>query len=117
VNRRELIRRMVLDTICDDYENVDQVIFRDVAKDAAKLGFTVERSDIVDALADLTKDGLAKAYLLSGTEQARELESMPSLEVVEVNFETYFYITKKGMDLHRSDDSWWPFDDEGKPLV
>jgi len=40
---------------------------------------------------------------------------MPPLDVVEENFETYFYITKKGMDLHLSDDSWWPFgnDTEG----
>ena len=97
VNRSELVRRMVLNAICDDYENVDQMILRDVAKHGAKLGFAVERSDIVGALAELIKDGLAKAYLLSATEPAKELESMPSLEVVEENFETYFYITKKGM--------------------
>ena len=89
MNRSELIRRMVLNSICDDYENIDQVILRDVAQDAVKLGFTVERSEIVDALAGLIEDGLAKA--------------------------TYFYITKKGMDLHLSDDTWWPFDDEGEP--
>jgi hypothetical protein len=117
MDRRELIRRMVLRTISDDYENVDQVILRDVAKDGAKLGFAVERSDIVGALAELIKDGLAKAYLLSTTEPAKELQSMPSLDVVEENFKTYFYITKKGMDFLRSDDTWWPFDDDGKPRV
>lgn len=41
MKRSELIRRMVLNAICDDYENVDQVILRDVAKDGAKLGFTI----------------------------------------------------------------------------
>jgi hypothetical protein len=42
---------------------------------------------------------------------------MPSLDVVEEDFKTYFYITKKGMDLHLSDDTWWPFRDEAKPRV
>ena len=56
---------MVLDSICDDYENVDQVILRDVAKNCSKLGFTVERTDVVEALSQLIEDGLAKAYLLS----------------------------------------------------
>jgi hypothetical protein len=112
----ELIRRMVLNAICDDYENVDQVILRDVAKDCAKLGFTVERSEIVDALGKLVDDGLAKAYLLSSTQPHTELRGMPPLDAVEENFETYFYITKKGMDLHLSDDTWWPFDDQGEPL-
>ena len=41
---------------------------------------------------------------------------MPSLDVIEENFTTYFYITKKGMDLHLSDDTWWPFDEQGEPL-
>jgi hypothetical protein len=101
VNRRELIQRLVLNAICDDYENVDQVILR----------------DIVGALAELIKGGLAKAYFLSSTGQAKGLESMPSVEVVEVNFQTYFYITKQGLDFHRREDKWWPFDDEGKPLA
>jgi hypothetical protein len=79
----------------------------------------IKRSDIVDALKGLIKDGLAKAYLLSGTMGrdpfAGELPGMPPLDVVEENFQTYFYITKKGMDLHLADDSWWPFDDEADP--
>jgi hypothetical protein len=94
---------MVLNAICDDYENVDQVILRDVAKDGAKLGFTIERCDIVDALAQLIEDGLAKAFLLSSTGPPTEFQAMPPLDVVEEDFKTYFYITKKGMDLHLSD--------------
>ena len=38
---------------------------------------------------------------------------MPSIDIPESNFRTYFYITKKGMNLHRSDDTWYPLDDEG----
>ncbi|MGB6946494.1 MAG: hypothetical protein WBE37_29120 [Bryobacteraceae bacterium] len=39
---------------------------------------------------------------------------MPSIEAVEEDFKTYFYITKQGMDLHLSDNTWWPLDDDGK---
>jgi hypothetical protein len=28
--------------------------------------------------------------------------------VAEKDFKTYFYITKKGMDLHLSNDAWYP---------
>jgi hypothetical protein len=104
---------MVLDTISDDYENVDQIILPEVARDCAKLGFTVARSEIVDALAKLIEDGFAKAYLRSGTEPfSTELQGMPPLDVIEEYFQTYFYITKKGMEFHLSDDTWWPFNDE-----
>jgi hypothetical protein len=104
---------MVLNSISNDYENVDQTILRDVRKDCAKLGLAVERPEIVDALAGLVKDGLAKAYILSGWEPfSQELTGMPPLDLVEEDFKTYFYITKKGMDLHLSDLAWRPFDDE-----
>jgi hypothetical protein len=45
---------------------------------------------------------------------AGELPGMPPLDVVEENFQTYFYITKKGMDFHLADDSWYPFEDEAE---
>ena len=45
--RQSAERQEVLNAICDDYDSVDQVILREVAKDGAKLGFAVERSDIV----------------------------------------------------------------------
>jgi hypothetical protein len=114
VERRDLIRRLVLNSICDDFENVDQVILRDVTRDSARFGLTIERSDVVDALKGLIEDGFAKAYRLSSTTGpdplAEELAGMPPLDVLE-DFQTYFYITKKGMEVHLADDSW-PFDDE-----
>ena len=116
MNRSELILKMVLSEISDDYENVDQIVLPVVARECAKLGFVVERSEIVGAMAELINDGLAKAYLLSSWAPPKELQGMPLLDVVERDFETYFYITKKGMDQHLSDDTWWPFDDQGQPL-
>ncbi len=113
MRRNDLIRLMVLNAICDDYENVDQMILPYVEKDCAKLGLTMERSEIVNALSELVGGGLARAYPLPSSEP---LQGMPGLDAVEENFTTYFFITEKGMDLHLSDDTWWPFDDQGEPL-
>jgi len=115
MQRRDLIRRLVLNSICDDFENVDQFILREVTRDGRRFGLTIERSDIVDALKELIEDGSAKAYLLSPHMSpdpfTGELPGMPALDVEEEYFQTYFYTTKKGRDFHFADDSWWPFDD------
>ena len=117
MNRGELVRLLVLDAICDDYENLDQVILRDVALSGAKCGLTIERAEVVDALSGLIRDGLAKAYLLSSTKPwSTELQGMPPLDIVEADFKTYFYITEKGMQLQLADDSSWPFGAEGNLL-
>jgi hypothetical protein len=109
MTRSELIRRLVLNSICDDYENVDQIIFPGVLRDAARFGLTVTRPEILDALSELVADDLAKAWLLS-TEPPSGLEGMPPSDVVDDEF-THFYNTKKGMEFHLADDRWWPFDD------
>jgi hypothetical protein len=78
MNRGELVRLLVLNAISDDYENVDQAILRYVVEQLAKLGMAIERAEIVIALGGLIQDGLAKAYLLSGTEPySTELRGMP----------------------------------------
>lgn len=108
---------MVLNEICDDFENVDQTILPAVAKDCAKLGFVVDRSEIVRALAGLVEDGLAKGYVLdghSGDPFSGELPGMPPLDQIERDFKTYFYITERGMAFHTSDDTCWPFEDDGE---
>jgi hypothetical protein len=80
---------------------------RSVAEIGGKAGLTIERFEVVDALAGLIQDGLAKAYLLSCKEPfSTVLPGMPSLEILEEDFKTYFYITKKGVDFLASDD-WW----------
>ena len=110
MDRDELIRLFVLDAICDDYENVDRVL-RHVAAYCGKLGMAVDRPDVLKALAELVEGGMAKAYLLSGTEPNKELEGMPPLDFAETDPGTYFYITKKGMERQVSDDGW-PFDED-----
>jgi len=98
MNKEKLISEIVLNEIADDYENIDQIIFPSVQKECARLGIQAERSDIVKALADLVEHGLAHAYRLSCREPAKQLEGMPSVDIVEEDFTTYFYITRKGKD-------------------
>lgn len=117
MERVELIERLVLNEICDDYENIDQIIFPTVAEVSPKLGITVGRSDIVEALSRLISKGLAKACILSTSPPFEtEIEGMPNCDQVEENFKTYFTCTDEGMKLQLSDDSWWPFDEEGNPI-
>ncbi|MDP8980206.1 MAG: hypothetical protein M3O35_06410 [Acidobacteriota bacterium] len=111
MKRSEFVRRIVLDHIANDYENVDQTILGEVADFGARCGLVIERPEVVEALAGLIETGLAKAYLLSNT--ATELPGMPAIDVVEEDFETYFYVTKAGKELVQSDETWRPFDDEG----
>ena len=107
MHRSELIRRMVLNEISDDYENIDQIILPAVVRESAKHGVTVRRSEIVNALTELVNEGLAKAYFLSSDAPAMEIEGVPRLEAIEKDFQTYFLITPKGMAHHLADDSWW----------
>ncbi len=109
MQRSELILRLLLTEICDDYENVDQIILKNVGERAAKWGVMVERADIVGALIELIRDGLANAYHLP---DQNELANMPSLDAIEEDFATYFLVTKRGLEFHRSDTRWWPFDDD-----
>ncbi len=113
MTRDEFIRRLIVNSMCDDFENFDQVIWREVAEVAAKCGLTVERSEIVRNLRDMVGAGLVKVYDLSVAAEdpfATELEGMPSIEKPQQHFRIYFYPTKKGMDWHQSDSKWWPFD-------
>lgn len=116
MTRAEFVQRLILNSMCDDFESVDQVILRDVAGVAAKCGFAVERPEVVENLLALVEAGLAKAYDLSGAigdPFSGELQGMPPLDVPEESFRTYFYLTEKGMEFHGSDGTWWPLDDDG----
>ncbi len=116
MTRDEFVRILVLNEISDDFENVDQIILPGVSKTAAKCVLTITRAEVVNALAGLVSEGLAKAYHLSpwpDDPSAGELPGMPEMDEIEENFRTYFYITEKGMALHLADDDPWPLDDDG----
>lgn len=100
MTRREFVQRLILNLMCDDFENVGQVILRDVAEVAAKCGLTVDRPEVVEDLRTLVEAGLAKAYDLSastGDPFSRELQSMPPLDTPEQVFRTYLEPTRDVM--------------------
>lgn len=117
MRRAEFVQKMVLNEICDDFENLDQIILPNVAEYGRKCGLTIERAEIVEAMSALVGNGLAKAYDLACTDPfSKELPGMPSMDIIEEGFRTHFYATKNGLDLQSSYRSAasWPFDDEGE---
>ena len=120
MTRAEFIRRLVLETICDDFENVDQVILRYVVDIGAKCGVVIRRADVLEALRVLVEAGLAKPYDLRaarGDPFSGEIQGMPPLDIAEEEYKTYFYVTKKGMEFQRADPSWWPLDENDAARV
>jgi hypothetical protein len=107
----------VLNSICDDYENLAVSIAGPVTEDGARCGLVIERPEIVRALTELVEGGLAKAYRLHGdgrTDFAEEMERRPSLDEMEDPRGPWFYITEAGRNVHRAEYQGWPFDDEGE---
>ena len=101
MTRTEFVERLVLHEICDDFENVDQIILPNVAKIGAKCGLTIQRCDVVEALRVLLEAGLAKACDLRAPGRdpfSGEIQGIPPLDVAEKDYRTYFYVTKKGLD-------------------
>lgn len=113
MTRAEFVQRLVLNEICDDFENVDQVILRAGAEVGRKCGLSIGRHDVIDALRVLVAEGLAKAYdlTIAGDSFAGEMDGMPPLDAPEEHFRTYFLVTQKGMDLQEADGTWWPLDE------
>ncbi|MCU1328751.1 MAG: hypothetical protein JWN34_4121 [Bryobacterales bacterium] len=97
MNRNELIRLIVLNEVCDDYENLDQTILANASSEARRHGFVVSRRDVVEALTALLHCSLIKAYRLAPQRAPEVLVEMPDLSVAEQNFTTYFFATPEGM--------------------
>jgi hypothetical protein len=98
-----------LNEIGDDYENVSK-IYSEVSKISTQSRLTIGRAEVVQALIDLIQADLARAYRLSTTQREEELPNLPRPDEME---ELYFWATAKGRDLQVSDQSWWPFDEDG----
>ncbi len=103
--------------MCDDFENIDQIILPTVAREAGKCGLAIDRAEVVEAVRSLVEHGFAKAYDLSvrgDSPFAGELPGMPPVDVVEDerSFKTYFYVTEQGLEFHHSNSAWWPFQDD-----
>jgi hypothetical protein len=108
MTREEFVYRLVLNEICDDYENVDQIIAPTVAECGARCGYVIDREEVIAALAWLIDQGFARAYYLPSNVP---VEGMPPRHEIDQQMKVWFWVTKKGMEFHNADDSWWPFND------
>ena len=106
MHRSELVRRVVLDQISDDYECLHQ-IRKQVNLFSSGCGLSIETHEIVETLGDLIAHGLAKAEGIDGMPPADEIGSPDEPGIDDV----YFRVTEKGMQLQLSDYPDWPFDD------
>lgn len=107
VRRRDLVRRMVLNEICDGYECLYQITIQ-LAISTSRCGLTIETPEVLAALGDLISGGLARAEGIEGMPPIEEIGSPHELGLDDV----YFRITDKGMQLHLADYPDWPFDDD-----
>jgi hypothetical protein len=64
MHRSELVRRLFWTELSDDYQNLEQIT-KQVASLSADCGMTIESSEVLEALGDLVRGDLAKAYRLS----------------------------------------------------
>ncbi len=111
-SRRELVERLVLDSICDDYENLSVSIKPDLDRYARDCGLEISEPEIVTALNSLVELGWAKAYRLGGKD-AVEFDRMPTIDEMRDPDGAWFYVTGVGLKVELADYEGWPFDDEG----
>lgn len=109
MNRKELVNIFVLEAVADDYENVEQ-IHKEVTGLASRCGLTINVSEIEEAMTDLIKSDLVRAYRLSPRLPAEEINGVP---VPSIRSECYFWATPKGREFLASPSVPWPFDEEG----
>jgi hypothetical protein len=107
--RAELIRLLVLASIWEPHVVLEFIQMR-MDDLAIRLGTTFSRDEIISALGELISLGYAKAWLLDRGDPPREYDGMPPVEDI-TPYRAYFWMAPEGLSYHRSDDSWWPFED------
>jgi hypothetical protein len=106
---------LVLNEICDDYENLAISIEMPIMERGGRCGLYVDKGEIVHALQELVELGLARPYRLHGDRRpnwAEEMERMPSLEEMESPDGAWFFRTDAGLEAQLADWQPWPFDDD-----
>jgi hypothetical protein len=99
----------ILDVVADDYESFERI--RDeVMALGARAAVKIEPLDVHRGLTDLIAAGLLRAYRLSPTGPAKELEGVPQVDEIE---RLYYWLTDSGRVTQLSDCAEWPFDENG----
>jgi hypothetical protein len=108
--RTDLLQRLALNVVSDDYENLEMVR-QECLSDAAALGVSFSVQEISTAVRELIMRGLVKAYSLSSREPAREIEGQPA----DIDMEKlYFFQTNEGKLANATE--FWPIGEDGRLL-
>ena len=100
MTRAELRRWFVLTSICDDYEDIEQIT-KSVNRFAAS-GVATSASQIIEALEQLIAMGHATAWQL-GSQPPIAYAGMPPPEAIKP-WGAYFYTTPRGLEAQNLND-------------
>lgn len=98
MTRAELIRMFALNSMCDDYEDIEQITKWTVHW-GSECGIAISHEDIIQALRELIEMGHAKAWDLTQPkpEPIKEYRGMPTPEEIS-EFDPYFFRTQSGLE-------------------
>ena len=104
--RDERIQAYVMNTSCDDWEDLTMIL-REVGRDAASADMMIAVHEVVQGFGELIRSGCIQANLLSSRAESRLLSSVPA--PIEYGDDwIYFLITDKGKELHsRAPEEWF----------
>lgn len=110
MTRAELIRRCVLDSFCDDYEDIAQIT-KYIDEVSRATGLAISHDEIIQALSDLIELGYAKAWDLQrwpDPSTTENQEAPPREEIEPLN--PRFARTEAGL-FHKANSSSGAFDE------
>jgi hypothetical protein len=105
----ELIRMFVLNSFCDDYEDIEQITKRTDELGLA-CGLTISREDIILALRELIELGYAKAWDLTRWATTEDQGMPPREEITPMN--PRFVRTEEGLAFYEASSTSGPFDED-----
>jgi hypothetical protein len=109
MTRKELVDKLTLNEITDDYEDFARIL-RNVVSEGAVCGLTISPFEVEGSINRLIKRDLARAYVLSGHAAPKVFEGPVEGDLVDA---LYYFATENGRDLNMKGEEDWPFDDDG----
>ena len=112
MTRSEWIRRLVLNGICDDYEDIEQIT-KYVHDVGPRCAITISHDEIIQTLRELIELGYAKAWDLSRWPDpaTTDCQGMPPSEDI-TPMDPRFFRTEEGLAFQKARSTGGPFDED-----
>jgi hypothetical protein len=112
MTRAELIRRFVLNSICDDYEDIERIT-NYIDEVGPKCGLAISNEDIFRALRELIELGYAKAWDLTRWPDPPATEDQGTQAREEITpLNPGFARTEEGLAFHKTSSTSGAFDED-----